>query len=426
MRFRETFLTVVVCALVAAAIATWSCWVATAVYVGLGLMAGYWRCRDEWLRIEADEVDHDSDNDQSDDRTRSTRLSTVLSSMIEAVIAVDNSERILFANPAAGTVFETGIANVAGRPIWEVIRNPTVQNVVREALAGTGQVVECEIPRTKSIVSIVSTPLDGEPCPGAVLVMHDVTQLRRLEAIRRDFVSNVSHELKTPLTVIQACTDTLLDGAIDDEKYNRTFLQRIADQSERLHRLIMDLLQLGRIESAATEFDFIDLDLGELICGCLVNHESIADLRGIRLSSEIGQPSPIIQADRETLLTILGNLVDNAIRYSSEGDRVLVECESIDSKVTIRVCDSGPGIPADHVERIFERFYRVDRARSRDMGGTGLGLSIVKHLTQILGGTVVCESRMGEGSTFVVTLPSECSQPTTVGRTNNETADAPQ
>ena len=166
MRFRETFIVVVVCSLAVASIAIWSFWTEIVVAIGLSALAGLWLCRNEWLSADGGgEVDRESEN-APDETAGGTRLSTVLSSMIEAVIAVDTSERILFANPAAGTVFDTGTDNVVGRPIWEVIRNPTVQKVVREALAGTGQVVECEIPRTKSIVSIESTSLDGEPCPG--------------------------------------------------------------------------------------------------------------------------------------------------------------------------------------------------------------------------------------------------------------------
>lgn len=403
MLFRSTFLLLLIGTTLIAVAGSYSILLAIpiAVLVSLvfGLMAQPNRQKSD--RSQPKVESKANENDQSD------QLSTVMDSMVEAVIAVDNSERILFANPAAANVFDVDTERAVGKHIWEVIRNTTVQEVVRKALAGREQHAECELPRTRMTVSIVSTPLTGDPCPGVVLVLHDVTRLRQLEAMRRDFVSNVSHELKTPLTVIQACADTLLEGAIDDKEYNRTFLGRISNQSERLHRLILDLLQLARIESEEEVFEFTRVDLGDLIQDCLVKEESVAEGRGITLKqNETSAAGPmIIQGDPEAIQTMLGNLVENAIRYSPEGSEVLIACEKTGDEVRLTVSDNGPGIPSQYVDRIFERFYRVDRARSREMGGTGLGLAIVKHLTQIHGGRVQCESRLGEGSKFTITLP---------------------
>lgn len=413
MPFWKSFFAITVYSLVTIALASISLWLA----MGLSLVTAFAVAMTIKLVMTHRDVRQFDDDDESvavadpqqsaDELAETTeRLSTVLSSMVDAVIAVDNSEHILFANPTAiKLVFDTSARDVVGRPIWEVIRNPTVQTVVGEALNGTGQQVECEIPRTKQVVSIVSTPLEGDPCPGVVLVMHDVTRLRRLEAMRRDFVSNVSHELKTPLTVIQACAETLLDGAIDDPDHNRKFLKRIDSQSERLHRLILDLLKLSHIESDDAGLVYVDLNPQQLIEECVSNHESIANTRGLELKCECEDSIGLISADHEAMHTILGNLVDNAIRYSPKGSRIRLLGRATDSSVIFQVVDNGSGIPADRVERIFERFYRVDRARSREMGGTGLGLAIVKHLTQLHQGSVVCQSRLGEGATFTVTLP---------------------
>lgn len=336
----------------------------------------------------------------------SQRLSTVLAGMIEGVIAVNNSERILFLNRAARSFLDVTSSNVVGRPIWEVIRNPTLQEIVRDALqGGEPRTGEFELPRTKAIVALIVSRLPGDPCPGVVLVLHDVTELRRLENLRSEFVSNVSHELKTPLAAIQAYAETLLAGAIDDPEHNREFLRRIEEQGERLHNLVLDLLNLARIESGADVFDITVIDVHDAIKHCLDEHAAVAEANGVSLTIEPPDAGLCVRADREGLRTILGNLVDNAIKYTPSGGRVSIRCDQDGGMVQIAVHDTGVGIPESQKARIFERFYRIDKARSREMGGTGLGLSIVKHLTQVFGGTVGIESRVGEGSTFIVRLP---------------------
>jgi two-component system phosphate regulon sensor histidine kinase PhoR len=334
------------------------------------------------------------------------RLSTVLGGMIEGVVAVDDRERILFANKAARFMLELAGSNVIGRPIWEVVRNPTVQEVVRTALAGTThRSVEFELPRTQSAVALLATRLPGDPCPGVVLVLHDVTELRRLENLRREFVSNVSHELKTPLTSIQAYTETLLNGAIDDPTHNREFLRRIEDQADRLHKLILDLLRLARIESGQDVFEVTAVPLGRVVQACVEHHATIADSKGVILSAEAPNERIRVHAGAEGLRTIMDNLIDNAIKYTPQGGSVAVRWWAEGSMAVIEVEDTGIGIAKMHQTRIFERFYRADKARSREFGGTGLGLSIVKHLTQVFEGTVDVESDPGKGSTFTVRLP---------------------
>jgi two-component system phosphate regulon sensor histidine kinase PhoR len=340
-------------------------------------------------------------------RQNSERLETVLSAMVEGVVAVDGSERILFANRAARRTLDLTQGVCVGRPVWEVIRHPTIQATVREVLAGRDQVsLELELTRRQAVASLIATRLPGNPCPGAVLVFHDVTELRRLESLRRDFVSNVSHELKTPLTAIQTLTETLLAGAVDDPGHNRLFLERIEEQAERLHHLILDLLRLARIESGQEVFELRPIDVRATIESCLRERATLADAKGVRLSAEPPPDEELLAlADPEGLRTILDNLVDNAIQYTPDGGRVVVRWEPHAASVAIAVEDTGVGIPRQHLPRIFERFYRADRARSRERGGTGLGLAIVKHLTQVFGGEVTVVSQVGQGSTFTVRIP---------------------
>ncbi|HUG89447.1 MAG TPA: ATP-binding protein [Planctomycetaceae bacterium] len=340
-------------------------------------------------------------------RQNSERLETVLAGMVEGVVAVDSGERILFANRAARRTLDLGKSTCIGRPVWEVIRHPTVQATVRELLEGREQVsLELDLPRRQAVASLIATRLPGEPCPGVVLVFHDITELRRLENLRRDFVSNVSHELKTPLTAIQALTETLLAGAIDDPGHNRQFLERIEEHGERLHHLILDLLQLARIESDEDLFELRPVPVGATIESCVREHAAVADAKGVQLSAEppLGDDLQIL-ADPEGLRTILDNLVDNALQHTPSGGRVTVRWGRDGLSVAMAVEDTGVGIPRQHLSRIFERFYRADKARSRERGGTGLGLAIVKHLVQVFGGEVDVESRVGQGSTFLVRLP---------------------
>lgn len=333
-------------------------------------------------------------------------LRTVLGGMIEGVVAIDQHERILFANQAARYMLDLSESADVGRPIWESVRNQTICDVVRNALAGRENTsVELQIPRSQSVVAILASRLPGEPCPGVVLVLHDVTDLRRLENLRTEFASNVSHELKTPLTSIQAYTETLLDGAIDDPAHNRSFLRRIEEQAERLHKLILDLLQLSQIESGRDVFDVVAVPIDRVIHTCVDAHAAIARSKGVTLTTEPLRDNIRVQADAEGLRTILDNLVDNAIKYTPERGVVTVRWKAEGKMAVIQVQDTGVGIAVPHLERIFERFYRVDKARSRDMGGTGLGLSIVKHLTEVFSGDVDVESAPGEGSVFSVRLP---------------------
>ena len=333
-------------------------------------------------------------------------LRAVLSTMVEGVVVLDNDQRILFANDAARPLLDFQTAEVLHRPLWEVARLVPVNQLVEGVLeSGQQTSAEYEIPRTKRTVAVTADALPRKPVPGAMLVLHDVTELRRLERMRRDFVSNVSHELKTPLTSIQAYADTLLEGGFDDVEKDRHFLQKIVQQSERLAELILDIIRLGKIESDPKVFDVRPVKLAPVISACVDAHATVAQSEGVTLQSGPIDGDVAVMADPDELRTILDNLLDNALNYTPASGRVAVSVvRGEDELLGIEVADTGIGIPKDQQSRIFERFYRVDRARDRQRGGTGLGLSIVKHLSQLFGGRVDVQSEMGVGTRFTVWL----------------------
>ena len=335
------------------------------------------------------------------------RQTTVLSGMIEGVIAVDRRQHVLFANVAAGRKLRFSPEEVEGWPLLEVVRSHELRRIVEQALQ-TRQHCQGEI-QWKSDVQLTlevhATPLPGQPCPGVVLVLHDVTDLKRLEGMRQQFIANVSHELKTPLSSIKAYTETLLSGALEDAEHARTFLSRIDDQANRLQDLILDMLSLARIESGQAPLELANVSLAQVVDNCLRDHETRAAAGQLTLVNEVGTSSLQVRADEEALLQILSNLVDNAIKYTPAGGTVAIRSRAEAAQAVIEVVDTGPGIAPEHHERLFERFYRVDRARSRELGGTGLGLSIVKHLCQAMGGSVAVESALKKGSVFRVRIP---------------------
>ncbi len=351
-----------------------------------------------WEQLQASRRERDENSEL---------METVLGSMREGVVVIDAQQRILYANAAAGPLLDLPTMQALGRSLFEVARHPRVQKVFEDVLVGrVPERVEYEVPRTGAIVALIASPLPGYPPAGAVLVLQNVTELRRLENMRREFVSNVSHELKTPLTTIQAYTETLLDGAIDDPDNNRKFLERIDEQADRLHRLILDLLSLARIESAEDACELIPVPILDIVQTCLAEHQPVAESKGVTLQSELPPENVVVWADEEGLLTVLNNLVNNAIKYTPAGGRVSVRWRIEGRRAVIEVEDTGIGIPKAHQVRVFERFYRVDKARSRELGGTGLGLSIVKHWVQVFGGTVEVASELGRGTTFSVRLPA--------------------
>jgi two-component system phosphate regulon sensor histidine kinase PhoR len=326
--------------------------------------------------------------------------------MVEGVVALDAGQRILFANERASELMEFQNQQPVGRKLWQVVRQRALQDVVQSAL-DSGEAVRDEFAwsdGSNKSLTVHAARLPGAPPRGAVLVLHDTSDIRRLERLRQDFVANVSHELKTPLSVIKVCVETLQDGAIDDVQARGSFLDKIADQSDRLQALILDLLSLARIESGAEVFAMEELGVPGLVNACLERHQARAQARKQTLQAH-GAPEARVIADADALGQILDNLVDNAVKYTPEGGEITVAWQADNGQVVLEVADTGIGIPQQDLQRIFERFYRVDKARSREMGGTGLGLSIVKHLAQAMRGNVTASSELGKGTTFTVRLP---------------------
>jgi two-component system, OmpR family, phosphate regulon sensor histidine kinase PhoR len=339
----------------------------------------------------------------------------VLEGMAEGVVAIDSRQRVLFANPAAVRLF--GLKeDPVGRHIAEVIRTPRVQSAIEATVAGPdGYRDQITIPGPAGgplgqelVLDVQGTTLPGTP-PGAVLVFHDVTDLRRLETMRQDFVTNASHELKTPVAAIKAYAETLLDGgALHDEEVNVKFLRGIEEQADRLDLLIRDLLSLARLEAGQDAFRHAPMHMAPFFRRCGEAQRARAETKGLDYVVKVSPDAEAatVVVDEEAVRQILDNLLDNAIKYTPEGGHVVAELRlSGVDEVVLVVADSGIGIPRDEQQRVFERFYRVDKARSRELGGTGLGLSIVKHLVQSLGGRVNLISRPGAGSTFSAFLP---------------------
>jgi two-component system phosphate regulon sensor histidine kinase PhoR len=351
------------------------------------------------------------------------RSSAILRSMVEGVAVVDARERFVFCNRAFLEIFSLDPASIEGRPLIEVVRNSEMVSLIRRALQGDeglqssiamGFVQQRSFSVTAAPVQALEAALqtaserdtaEAEKPSGAIVVLHDVTELRRLERVRQDFVANVSHEFKTPLTAIQGFAETLLAGAADDPRHNQRFLEIIRDHATRLARLTDDLLKLARIEAGKLELDFRPVGLPELIKGCAETISLKANRKQLSLQMEVPPVMPMVLGDARLLREVLQNLLDNAVQYTPAGGQIQISATTDAREAVVAVTDTGIGIPLLDQERIFERFYRVDAARSREAGGTGLGLSIAKHIIDAHGGRLWVESEVGRGSKFSFSLP---------------------
>jgi two-component system phosphate regulon sensor histidine kinase PhoR len=360
------------------------------------------------------------------------RSSAILRSMVEGVAVIDAQERLVFSNHAFSQILNLDSASSEGRPLIEVLRNSELLGLIRRALRGeeglqSDVVMGIVQPQSFSVTAAPVKALENEPMSttgsatnsvrtasepagsekpsGAVVVLHDVTELRRLERVRQDFVANVSHEFKTPLTAIQGFAETLLSGAIDDPQNNRRFLGIIRDHAMRLARLTDDLLKLARIEAGKLEVQFLAVGVLELMERCAETALLKSNQKEIALEVDVPANLPSVRGDAGLLREVLQNLIDNAIQYTPAGGQIHVSAEAKKRDVVIAVADTGIGIPLSDQERIFERFYRVDAARSREAGGTGLGLSIAKHIVEVHGGRLWVDSEVGLGSKFSFSVP---------------------
>ena len=331
----------------------------------------------------------------------------ILGSMVEGVAVVNGSERLVFANQGFAEILGLDVPPKSGSALVEVVRQTELIEAVRQVLAGHSR-VEAEIVtgtlRQHFFAATVAAVRAGETS-GAVVVLHDITELRKLERVRRDFVANVSHEFKTPLTAIQGFSETLLAGAIDDPQNRERFLGIILEHSRRLARLTDDLLKLSQMDADRLEVEIRGVSVAELIDSCLETAQHRAAEKELEVTADFPASLPNIAGDRRRLAEVLQNLLDNAIQYTLAGGRIVVSAALRGAEVVFTVTDTGIGIPKVDQSRIFERFYRVDAARSREAGGTGLGLAIAKHLVEVHGGRIWVESEIGQGSKFHFSVP---------------------
>jgi two-component system phosphate regulon sensor histidine kinase PhoR len=336
------------------------------------------------------------------------RTDAILSALDDGVLAVDHRGTVILANPSLVKAMD--LRDALGRHYLEVIRQREVGSLIEEVLrGGERREAEVELLQLRRVFTITVVPFPGESGTphGAILTFNDATERRRLEHIRRDFVANASHELRTPLTSIRGFVEALEDGAVGEPEKAQRFLGKIRTHADRMAALVEDLLELSRLESGDRAPEWEETLPSEVSEGVVASFAGLATRKDISLRRE-DRGAPAVVTDPERLRRVLENLVDNAVKYTPAGGRVqLTTLPGPGGSARIEVADNGPGIAPEHQARIFERFYRVDKARSRELGGTGLGLSIVKHLAEGMGASVSVESEPGKGSRFTMTLPGK-------------------
>jgi len=340
--------------------------------------------------------------------------SRVMSAMPVGVFAFDQKLKLLFVNRAGRELLGLGATFQFGQDLIEVIRQPTVVNLIQEVSAEPQiQEAELELPLSKVTLRLRAHPLlepeqakTSAASSGVLLTVTDETRLKQLENARRDFTANVSHELKTPLSAIKAYAETLLMGALEDEDASHRFVERIAEQAHRLDSLIQDLLHLTKLQSQPDKPQLSNLLLDDVLKTCVEEHRTIGQGKKITIDESGVESDCRVEADLESLRTVIGNLLGNAVRYNRSEGWVRVSTRREPNHVVLIIADNGIGIPPEDLDRIFERFYRVEKARSQDAGGTGLGLSIVKHLVQAMSAEIHVLSVLGKGSSFELRLKS--------------------
>ena len=339
----------------------------------------------------------------------SSLLEATLSGMREGLLVVNKDMQVVASNPAARKLFYPSVPALKSQRLTELTRNPAIYSAFLDGLRGkerSGVKVETHGPE-RQVFDLRVVPIgsaNGNGARGALGVFFDITRTERLEVVRQEFLSNVSHELRTPLTAIIAFVETLENGAMEDPESSQRFLSIIRKNASRMHGLIDDILELTAIEGGNVQLKAAPVELHMLVEDVCASLAAKASAQNVTLENNV-RPDAMVLADERRLEQMLTNLIDNGIKFSRDGGTVMISHEG-GTRDRILVQDNGDGIPAQHLERLFERFYRVDRARSRDMGGTGLGLAIVKHLALLHGGEVTVTSDLGKGTTFTIHLPS--------------------
>jgi two-component system phosphate regulon sensor histidine kinase PhoR len=340
--------------------------------------------------------------------TDAAEMRAVFAALADGLLVINSAQRIRFCNPA----FEKQYAArriTPGTPLLDIIRDSDAIEPIRAALAqGSTQVAELLAPDRKNQLQLTALPIaheDGK-VSGVVALFHDISRLKEVDEIRRDFVANVSHELRTPLSIFHGNLETLLEGTDldDDEKHH--IYQVMKRHSDRLNLLANDLLSLARLESKEATLHLVEINLGDFLRDATRDWTKRLAEKNLRLEVQIPSAFPVVRADERHLEQVLNNLLDNAVKYSHQSGRIIIEAAALDHEVLLSIRDEGVGIAPADLPRIFERFYRADRARSRELGGTGLGLAIVKHIGQLHGGRVEADSTLGQGTTIRVILPN--------------------
>ncbi len=336
------------------------------------------------------------------------KMKVVLSSVIEGIVAIDKEGRIILFNHALKNMIDCSSDRVLEKFHWEIIRNNQLNELLKETLQ-KGQTLTREItlfsPQEKIFHASANPLTEKNKVWGAVVVLNDITEIKKLEKMRSEFVANVSHELRTPLTSIQGFVETLKEGAINDPEKAQYFLEIIEKQSNRLNNLIEELLQLSKIESQEIAMNLQSINLRDLIDKTISEFKKKIEQKDHKIKINISPQLPLVKADPEQIEVVFRNLLDNAVKYTPDGGEIYISALEKAENIYIEVADNGIGISAEHLPRIFERFYRANKDRSRKLGGTGLGLAIVKHIVQAHQGTIGVESKPGKGSKFFFTLP---------------------
>ena len=353
-----------------------------------------------------DETAHELGGRLRDMARERAHTDAILSGMVEGVVLLNEGGRLVLTNPAVRSMLRLP-EPAEDRHYLEVVRHPDITAQIASALAGGRPArVEVQLDRDARRVFVAHVvPVARERGGGAVLVLHDITDLRHADQVRRDFVANVSHELRTPLTAIRGYVEALIDAPPEPERA-REFLEIIARHAMRMERLVRDLLRLARLDAGQETLERVACSVVSLVSGVEREMESLLEVRGQRIDTNIAQDATHVAGDAAKLHDVLRNLIENASNYSPEGATIEVAARRTDGLIAITLADRGPGVPEADLPRIFERFYRVDRSRTRDPGGTGLGLSIVRHLVELHGGRVSAANRPGGGAVFTVRLPA--------------------
>ena len=336
---------------------------------------------------------------------RESGTQTIFSAMQDGLLVVDSGRRLILANETFRKLFV--LAEIpTGVPLLEIVRDPTLDRLIADALrAGEPRRSELAVSDSQIELNAVPTRNETGETTGAVILFHDITQLKQLDQIRSDFVANVSHELRTPLSILRGYIETFREHPKLSRQESARILEVMERHSERLGLLVEDLLTLAQLESGNSHLQWSDLQLSELFAGVMRDWENNFAKKRLKVIVDLPRDLPIIRADEARLREVLDNLLDNAVKYSREHGDIRLQARGRDDQMVLSVTDNGIGIGKEDLPRIFERFYRVDKARSRELGGTGLGLAIVKHIAQLHGGRVEAESELGRGTTVRVMLP---------------------